>query len=207
MSTKTAYFGMQCFWGSESIFAKVSGVKGTAVGYAGGEGGNPTYRIIKDYTEVVAVKYDPSAVNYDKLLRVFWKNHDPTVHRKKQYQSAILWQTEEERDKVQASYDAAKIKIGKDIETYIKKFDRFYHAEDYHQKYWLRCQDSVLKALNFKDDKEIIESKLAAKVNAFMAGFDDFELLDQLAVEYAISDDVKKIIKEIAISKEHSACH
>src|SRR5690606_5970987 len=37
-------FGMGCFWGAERKFWSLPGVFSTAVGYAGGETPNPTYR-------------------------------------------------------------------------------------------------------------------------------------------------------------------
>jgi len=41
--TKTAVFGLGCFWGDEKDFWQVPGVVTTAVGYAGGHTPNPTY--------------------------------------------------------------------------------------------------------------------------------------------------------------------
>lgn len=38
----------------------------------------------------------------------------------------------------------------KKLNTYIQKLVRFYQAEDYHQKYWLRCQTAILKKVGRK---------------------------------------------------------
>ena len=46
---RKAYLGMQCFWG-ESSFAKVNGVLGTRVGYAGGTKAAPSYHNLGDHT-------------------------------------------------------------------------------------------------------------------------------------------------------------
>ncbi len=79
---KLAVFGMGCFWGAERKFWETPGVYSTAVGYAGGYTQNPTYEEVcsgrTGHTEVVLVVYDPREVSYDKLLAVFWENHDPT---------------------------------------------------------------------------------------------------------------------------------
>ena len=62
--TKTAIFGLGCFWGDEKDFWQHPGVVTTAVGYAGGSTPNPTYRETctgqTGHAEVVLVAYDPS---------------------------------------------------------------------------------------------------------------------------------------------------
>src|SRR6187455_3092438 len=79
---ETVLFGMGCFWGAERKFWTIAGVLSTAVGYAGGPTPNPTYEEVcsggTGHTEVVLVVYDPKKSSYEKLLKTFWENHDPT---------------------------------------------------------------------------------------------------------------------------------
>ena len=94
-----AIFGLGCFWGAERRFWETEGVFTTAVGYAGGITPNPSYEEVcsgmTGHTEVVLVVFDPAAVSYDDLLRVFWEAHDPTQGMRQgndvgtQYRSAI----------------------------------------------------------------------------------------------------------------------
>src|SRR3954470_9685320 len=67
--TRTAIFGLGCFWGAEKDFWQVPGVVTTAVGYAGGFTPNPTYREActgkTGHAEAVLVAYDPSRVSYE----------------------------------------------------------------------------------------------------------------------------------------------
>src|SRR5437660_8273852 len=78
-----ATFAAGCFWCTEEAFEKVPGVTEAVSGYMGGALKNPTYEQVSSgmsgHAEVVQVTFDPGKVGYDKLLDVFWLNHDPTV--------------------------------------------------------------------------------------------------------------------------------
>ena len=80
--TKTAIFGLGCFWGDEKDFWQLPGVVTTAVGYAGGRTPNPTYEEActgrTGHAEVVLVAFDPTRITYEQLLKTFWEDHDPT---------------------------------------------------------------------------------------------------------------------------------
>lgn len=78
----TATFAAGCFWCSEEAFEKVPGVVSAVSGYIDGKARNPSYEQVSSgrtgHTEAVEVKFDPAKVSYEKLLDVFWVNHDPT---------------------------------------------------------------------------------------------------------------------------------
>ena len=111
--TRTAIFGLGCFWGAEKDFWETPGVISTAVGYTGGSTPNPTYREVctgkTGHSEAVLVAYDPTKVTYEELLRVFWENHDPTQGMRQgndvgtQYRSLIVVANDAERGMAEAS--------------------------------------------------------------------------------------------------------
>ncbi|MGC4850140.1 peptide-methionine (S)-S-oxide reductase MsrA [Micromonospora sp. DT15] len=146
---QVAVFGMGCFWGAERLFWTLPGVYTTSAGYAGGITKNPTYEETcsgrTGHAEVVQVVYDPSKINYEDLLKVFWENHDPTQGMRQgndvgtQYRSAIYTTTDEQRTTAESSRDAFQpivTRAGKGaITTEIAPLGSYYFAEDYHQQY------------------------------------------------------------------------
>jgi peptide-methionine (S)-S-oxide reductase len=144
-----ADFGLGCFWGAERVFWKLPGVYATAVGYAGGETPNPTYREVctgrTGHAEVVRVVFDPSKISYADLLKVFWESHDPTQGMRQgndvgtQYRSAVYTHGEAQRRLAEASREAYRAALaargGGAITTEVRDAPPFYYAEEYHQQY------------------------------------------------------------------------
>jgi len=147
---QTVVFGMGCFWGAERKFWELGdGIFVTAVGYAGGFTPNPTYEEVcsgrTGHNEVVLVVFDPSKISYERLLKTFWENHDPTQGMRQgndvgtQYRSGIYVSSPEQRQAAEASKAAyEKALRGKGygpVTTEIVDAPPFYFAEDYHQQY------------------------------------------------------------------------
>jgi peptide-methionine (S)-S-oxide reductase len=142
-----ATFAAGCFWGVEATFRQLPGVISTRVGYIGGNTANPTYKQVctdtTGHAEGVEIEYDPSKLSYDKLLEVFWENHDPTqLNRQgpdwgKQYRSAIFFHSPEQEAEAKASIEQLEKahRFSKPIVTQIVPATTFFEAEDYHQQY------------------------------------------------------------------------
>ncbi|MCP3448371.1 peptide-methionine (S)-S-oxide reductase MsrA [Bradyrhizobium sp. CCGUVB14] len=145
-----AVFGLGCFWGAERKFWELGdGIHATAVGYAGGHTPNPTYEETcsgrTGHTEVVLVVFDPNKISYEKLLKTFWENHNPTQGMRQgndvgtQYRSAIYTYSDAQKKAADASkalYQKALAAKGLGaITTEIAPAGPFYFAEDYHQQY------------------------------------------------------------------------
>ncbi len=144
---KTALFAAGCFWGVEEIFRKIHGVIETEVGYTGGQIKNPIYDLVKigatGHAEAVHILYDSKVTNYEKLLELFFKLHDPTTENRQgndvgtQYRSAIFF-TDDEQLKLAEKFKEKVQKSGawkKPLVTQILKAQSFYPAEPEHQKY------------------------------------------------------------------------
>ncbi len=145
--TEKAAFAAGCFWGTQSEFDRLPGVKRTTVGYMGGTKKNPTYEVVctgrTGHAETVLVEYDPSVISYGQLLDAFWKLHDPTtvdrqgLDRGSQYRSVVFCYTAaQEKAAKEAKERLARSKtFSAPIVTEIVPAKKFYTAEEYHQEY------------------------------------------------------------------------
>jgi peptide-methionine (S)-S-oxide reductase len=146
---QTVLFGSGCFWGTEEIFWQTAGVWTTAVVYAGGSTGHPSYEEVcsglTGHTEAVLVVYDPSLVSFGKLLQIFFETHDPTQGMRQgndigtQYRSAIYYTDDAQRELAEAAKAAYSAKLQAagygPATTEIAPAGEYYYAEGYHQQY------------------------------------------------------------------------
>jgi peptide-methionine (S)-S-oxide reductase len=145
--TETAVLAGGCFWGMESVFEHVRGVKTVVSGFAGGKADDASYDKVSSegtgHAEAVRITYDPAQVSYAQLLQVYFAvAHDPSeVNRQgpdvgPSYRSAIFPQTASQA--AQARSFIAKLSAAhafkKPIATRIES-GGFYPAEAYHQDY------------------------------------------------------------------------
>src|SRR4051794_24830223 len=143
----TAVLAGGCFWGMESVFEHVKGVKDVVSGFAGGASGDASYDAVSSertgHAEAVRITYDPSQISYAKLLQIYFTvAHDPTeVNRQgpdtgTSYRSAIFPQSPAQAQIARAfiarltAAHAFKAPIATRIES-----GGFYPAEAYHQDF------------------------------------------------------------------------
>lgn len=146
-ATQTAIFAGGCFWCMQPEFDNTPGVVKTVVGYTGGTVANPTYeQVSSDKTghyEAIEVTFDPTRVDYAKLLDIYWNNIDPldaggqNYDRGQHYQTVIFVADAAQREAAEASkVRVEKFFAPKPVATKILPASVFYPAEDYHQKYY-----------------------------------------------------------------------
>ena len=145
---KKAVFAAGCFWGVESTFQQMDGVKSTTVGYIGGKVKNPSYELVctglTGHAEAVEVEYNPNVISFEKLLDTFFELHDPTTLNRQgpdigtQYRSAAYFSNDEEKQLIENKISLLNEsgKFNSRIVTEIEEITEFYNAEDYHQDYY-----------------------------------------------------------------------
>ncbi len=143
-----ATFGGGCFWCMEAVFEHIPGVRNVVSGFSGGTVPYPTYEMVctgfTGHAEVVQVEFDPAVVSYEKLVRLFWKEHDPTTPNQQgddvgtQYRSIIIYHNEAQKlvaQQVHRDLIAHKV-YRRPIVTELMPFKAFYPADMYHQDYY-----------------------------------------------------------------------
>ena len=141
-----AYFAGGCFWCVEESFEKLKGVVEVISGYSGGITENPTYKEVTygktGHFEVVEIIYDKEIISYEELLKNFWINIDPFdaygqfCDKGYSYRSVAFYQSEEEKTLIEKDIIALEKKLDKKVVTYVRNFEKFYKAEEYHQDFY-----------------------------------------------------------------------
>ena len=141
-----AYFAGGCFWCVEESFEKLIGVEEVISGYSGGITENPTYKEVTygntGHFEVVEIIYDKKVISFKELLQNFWINIDPFdaygqfCDKGYSYRSVAFYQNDEEKKLIEKDIKDLQNKFNKKVVTYIRNFEKFYKAEEYHQDFY-----------------------------------------------------------------------
>ncbi len=134
-----------CFWCVEADFEKVKGVTKAVSGFTGGTVANPTYKQVTNggtgHYEAVQITFDPSRVQVETLLSLFFRSVDPTdaggqfCDRGDSYRTAIF-ATPSQVDAASQAKAAAQNDLGKTVVTPVLSTSTFYPADSYHQDYY-----------------------------------------------------------------------
>lgn len=131
------------------------------MGYAGGETTDPTYHDLADHTEVFQLDFDPARISYADLLREVWANRRGShSYGRHQYMEAVF--------AADAAQEQAARALG--ITAPIITGAPFYRAEDYHQKYHLRHDATLVRELADLTPRAFVDSTVAARLNGYVAG-------------------------------------
>ena len=150
-----AYFAGGCFWCMEEAFEKTEGVLEVISGYSGGTTKNPNYEEVtygdSGHFEVIEIVFDKTKTNYEKLLKHFWENIDPFdeygqfCDKGYSYKSVAFYKNNEEKELIEKSIVRLESKFQRKIVTYVRKFDKFYIAEEKHQDFYIKKFASYLR--------------------------------------------------------------
>lgn len=142
---KEIYLAGGCFWGTEHYLKQIRGVVSTEVGYANGNGENPSYEEVytdaTGFVECVKVVYDPAVLALEKIVELYFHSIDPLSLNKQgndigtRYRTGIYYTDAGDRATIESVYNAMAKKMGVEIVVELEPLHNFYKAEEYHQDY------------------------------------------------------------------------
>lgn len=139
------YLAGGCFWGTEHFLKQIDGVLNTQVGYANGNGTDPTYEQVctdrTGFAEAVRIEYNPDVLPLSMLLQLYFKTIDPTSLNRQggdvgsQYRTGIYYTDKRDLPLIQAEMQKLAQVHSRRIMIEVLPLKNFYDAEDYHQDY------------------------------------------------------------------------
>ncbi|MFL2851881.1 MAG: peptide-methionine (S)-S-oxide reductase MsrA [Candidatus Pelagibacter sp.] len=140
-----AVLALGCFWGPEIKFSKIDGVIKTEVGYCGGNSPTTTYKEVcagdTNHAEVVKIDFDEKIITYEKILKIFFKIHDPTTLNSQgpdfgtQYRSEIFYLNDNQKKIARKVLSDTNERLSGKVVTKVSLLKNYCPAEEYHQKY------------------------------------------------------------------------
>ena len=100
---------------------------------------------------MVEIIYDKEIISFKELLKNFWINIDPFdvygqfCDKGYSYRSVAFYQTNEEKILIEKDIKKLSNKFDKKVVTYIRQFEEFYKAEEYHQDFYKIKFEKYLK--------------------------------------------------------------
>jgi peptide-methionine (S)-S-oxide reductase len=162
-----------------------------------------------NHTESIQIDFDPETIRYEELLAVFWDSHSPThPSGSRQYASIIFTHDAEQRHLATESKRREEARRGTTLYTDIEPFQRFYLAENYHQKYHLRRERVLMRDFKamYPDAEDFVASTAAARVNGYVGGHGTREQIRKDIGRLGLSEAGRKRLRELAERAPATAC-
>jgi len=177
----------------------VEGIWKTRVGYTGGSKVNPTYHALGNHTEALQVDFDPQQISFQEVIELVWKSHNPiSAPRRSQYKSAIWFADDDQLKIIESTMEPLVERFGQALTTEVLPLERFYNAEDYHQKYSLQHYKKVMGSFSrmYSQFDDFNNSTAAARLNGFSAGYGSKKMFDAEKNLYGVEmDALQQIVR------------
>jgi len=180
------------------MFGCAQGVIRTTVGYTGGSKKNPSYHSMGNHSESLEIEWDPEQTTYEALLEMFWKGHSPTTPSCRQYMSGIWYHSEEQLSIIKKSMEAHKSQFARPIVTVIEPAGTFTPAEGYHQKFELRKDSKLMRAIKVSEE-DMVNSHIASRLNGYVGGYGTLKTLEEeissFGLDEHVADHLRKLVE------------
>lgn len=142
---KEIFLAGGCFWGMEHYFKLMPGVIFTEVGFANGNGVNPSYKLVytdtTGFAETVHLLYNPKVLPLDKLLKMYFVAIDPTSLNRQgedegtRYRTGIYYTDNDDLTAIETEMKRIASQYAQPIKVEVCGLKNFYPAEPEHQDY------------------------------------------------------------------------
>ena len=83
---------------------------------------------------------------------------------------------------------------------------RFYLAEDYHQKYYLRHDSTLMRELADYSPQQLVDSTVAARLNGYVAGRGTAAQLRDELEAFGLSDPARAYLERLVTQRARLTC-
>lgn len=158
------------------------------------------------HTESIEIEYDPDKMDYSKLLKFFWKNHNPCTRASPQYMSVIFYYDEDQKSLAEKTLKEEQKKRNLPITTKIVPAEKFYDAEFYHQKYVLQKHPWICNYLRFDDDNDLITSHVACRLNGYLAQSGSVSDFEKEWTNWEVPEKVAEYVRHCMTTQSKFLC-
>ena len=113
--------------------------------------------------------------------------------------SAVFYADDAQREAIART---RKLFVGEDkqVQTEIAALDRFWIAEDYHQKYRLRHEPELLAQIRaiYPDERDFVNSTAAARLNGYLDGHGSERQLAEEVGKLGLDEDGQRRLLKLA---------
>jgi len=113
--------------------------------------------------------------------------------------SIIFFHDELQKSEILRSMEKWEEENSNKIQTLVIPIKVFYLAENYHQKYSLKMHSDILEEFKryYPDDKDLINSTAAARVNGFLAGWGASPQLEEIGSLLGLTEQSLEKVKKM----------
>lgn len=144
------------------------------------------------------VTFDPRRISYAELLELYWSSFPPQLPPGPgRVRSVVVTRGERQLATAQAAKRRLRRHSGEPVYTEIVPDGTFWPAERMHQKFDLqRVHPELVESLAAGADLDaFLASTAAARLNAYVQGFADRSVLDEVAREVDRSvEDIERLL-------------
>jgi peptide-methionine (S)-S-oxide reductase len=146
------------------------------------------------------VVYDPAITSYGELVDLFWASHDASRRAwSRQYMSAIFVADESQKRIAIDTRARVAEQIGRTPFTEVLPLETFYAAEDYHQKYYLRSDRTLMRELAGYSKDAFVASRVAARLNGYVGGEGSREQLEAELPAFGLSEEAANHLRSLVV--------